>query len=338
VALGFTLVELLVVIAIIGVLVALLLPAVQAAREAARRTECRNHLKQIALACLNHHDAIGIFPSAGWKYSWTADPDRGFGETQPGAWTYSILPYLEQQALFELGSDGDPATITAEQRQGARQRATTPLATYHCPSRRAAITYPSSKLFGEGDGGMVNALPATDDLIAKCDYAINGGSKLKIGIFEAPHNPANVTMAMDWKGAGKTDGMGYGRSEIELREVIDGTTHTILIAEKFVEPFRYELTSGGDHHGMWVAYWDTLRFAGEKRTIQPRQDADCGNSAIMRDTNSCGVYRFGSAHPGGMLAAMVDGSVQQISYDIDPVTSARLASRNDGQPIADDPF
>src|SRR3954462_8329120 len=100
---AFTLVELLVVIAIIGILVALLLPAVQAAREAARRNQCKNNLKQMALGCLLHVDTQKYLPSGGWNDRYTADPNRGYGGNQPGSWYYSILTYIEEQALRDLG-------------------------------------------------------------------------------------------------------------------------------------------------------------------------------------------------------------------------------------------
>src|SRR5262245_56637338 len=107
---AFTLVELLVVIAIIGVLVALLLPAVQAAREAARRMQCQNNLKQFGLAFQNHHDQIKHLPTDGWGFNYVGDPDMGFGTEQPGGWTFNILPYCEQKTVYDIaaGKTGPP--------------------------------------------------------------------------------------------------------------------------------------------------------------------------------------------------------------------------------------
>ncbi len=137
---AFTLVELLVVITIIGILISLLLPAVQSAREAARRTQCSNNIKQLALGALNHENALGYFPSGGWRYDWVGHPDRGFGKKQPGSWIYSILPYIEQQALHDLGSSGGSMTIE----NANAQRIATPLATLYCPTRRPALVYSSN--------------------------------------------------------------------------------------------------------------------------------------------------------------------------------------------------
>ena len=134
---GFTLVELLIVITIIGILISLLLPAVQAAREAARRMQCQNNLKQLGLAASNHESATGRFPTGGWGYSWVGDPDRGNDWRQPGGWIYNLLPYLEQQALHDLpsGKSGQPLL------DAVTQMMETPLDGLICPTRRRAVLY-----------------------------------------------------------------------------------------------------------------------------------------------------------------------------------------------------
>jgi prepilin-type N-terminal cleavage/methylation domain-containing protein len=141
---GFTLVELLVVITIIGILVALLLPAVQAAREAARMVQCQNNLKQLSLGMLGFEQTNGHFPAGGWGCDWVGDPDRGTDIEQPGGWFFAILPHVEQLPLYQLGSNGNPneSTTTGTKAVGTGQRIQTPLAVMNCPTRRRAIAYP----------------------------------------------------------------------------------------------------------------------------------------------------------------------------------------------------
>ena len=163
---GFTLVELLVVITIIGVLIALLLPAVQAAREAARKMQCGNNLKQLALGGLSHESAYGYVPTTGWGMTWVGDPDRGFGLKQPGGWIYNILPFIEEDSIRQMGS-GLPDT---QKHTVAKTMIGMPIATLNCPSRRSpvAISYPTTL------PDMINA--DRPGVIAHADYAINGGS------------------------------------------------------------------------------------------------------------------------------------------------------------------
>ena len=160
---AFTLVELLVVITIIGILIALLLPAVQAAREAARQTQCRNNLKQLALGCLHHEQTQRFLPTGGWGSGWLGDPDLGFDRPQPGGWVFNILPYIEQQALHDWGRGGNFA--------GRGMMAATPLVVVQCPTRRQAIAYPNI-----ANPSFVN-LPAanTPGSVGRSDYAACGG-------------------------------------------------------------------------------------------------------------------------------------------------------------------
>ncbi len=123
---GFTLVELLVVIAIIGVLVSLLLPAVQNAREAGRRTQCMNNLKNLGLAAQQHLEKLRRFPSGGWGPTWVGDPDRGNNTKQPGGWVYNLLPYMEQMALHDYGR-GATTSSTPTKAQALKKLLTTPV-------------------------------------------------------------------------------------------------------------------------------------------------------------------------------------------------------------------
>src|SRR5262245_52858517 len=172
---AFTLVELLVVIAIIGVLIALLLPAVQAARESARRQQCSNNLKQLALAAINHCETAGHFPTGGWGWWWVGDPDRGFSNKQPGGWVFNVLPFSEENSAYQAASDGDPENITSRQLDAIRAIVRNPLPLIRCPSRRSTSVLPKpvDKEFIAYNSAKNPSL--NDNVAGRSDYAINTG-------------------------------------------------------------------------------------------------------------------------------------------------------------------
>jgi len=331
---GFTLVELLVVIAIIAILVGLLLPAVQAAREAARRTQCMNHLKQLGLGCLNHADAHGVLPAAGWTWRCSADPDLGFGKTQPGSWFYSVLPFIERQDVWELGSDGNRAGITFLQREGGKQRHQIPVPLFHCPSRRAAILYP-------GYRGLYNEDPPSNesevDLIAKGDYAMNGGT------FYLQEEYGSCTATPDTWQDRPFDGVAYLRGQLKLRDILDGTSQTFMLGEKTKQPCRYERSDHADHHGVYRAGEEALVFCSRSpdryyynigsQDNLPWRDQDhhsgfyCNNRPDQRTIQ----YRYGSAHPSIFHVVMCDGSVHALGYAIDGIVCESYSTRKGGE-------
>lgn len=340
---GFTLVELLVVIAIIGVLVALLLPAVQAARESARRTTCKNHLKQIGLAMLNHESAIGAFPSGGWGWQWTADPDSGTGERQPGGWGAGVLNYIEAGNEFAIGK----GLNKDEKRKALTVQLMTPIPTFYCPSRRAPeISY------GGGDP-IKNADLPPGYLYSKTDYAGSGGGyapyqaddhpegkDYQLGFFAGPAysclgNYSDCNFG-SWSDRSKVttafNGAIIPRFPVRLSQIEDGLSNTMLVAEKYVNTNFYGENGGGystnscsDNNPALLGYdWDNIRWTKSQApgVYQPEQD----NSS----TNLGCSERFGSAHPGNFNATYCDGSVQSIAYDIDLVAYELLGMRNDG--------
>ncbi len=226
---AFTLIELLVVIAIIGILIALLLPAVQAAREAARMLQCANHLKQLGLGCLNHADAHGHLPTAGWGWGWAGEPDRGFTKKQPSGWHYNILPFIELEGLHQMGSGG-----AAYWEQG-KQRVATVVAIFHCPSRRAAVAYP----YVIGPDYYNIRRPS---MLGHSDYsACSGGGdsprwQKGPGTLSAGDNMSEA----QWQAyAGTSDdatGVIYRRSMTQLSHITDGTSCTYLVGEEYLSP------------------------------------------------------------------------------------------------------
>ena len=356
---GFTLVELLVVIAIIGVLVALLLPAVQAAREAARRAQCSNNLKQMGLASLNHLDAQKAYPSGGWGDGFVGAPDAGYGKSQPGSWQYSLLSFMELNNLRQMGSGaavGSQGFI-----DGITLVNTTPVSAFTCPSRRPAAV---SQAMGMGtlkpDFAFLKAV-AEGTGIVKSDYAANAG-EAKVFAADTPGRqiPQPSSIA-----AGKTfnfnqqdtetqyfgrvwnwyyqNGVIYYASEVSEARIEDGTSNTYLIGEKYMPADVYAGSSAmtgagfpswGENQGMYSGYeWDNQRVAwgadwpvSEQEKFQPSQDQG-GVTGLTPERP------FGSAHAAAFNMVYCDGSVHSLSYDIDPVTHRNLAARNDGNAV-----
>jgi prepilin-type N-terminal cleavage/methylation domain-containing protein/prepilin-type processing-associated H-X9-DG protein len=336
---GFTLVELLVVITIIAILIALLLPAVQAAREAARKAQCQNHLKQLALGCLTHESATGRYPTNGWGWGWTGDADRGNDWRQPCSWIYNVLPYIDQQAIHDLGL----GLNKTEKYAAHARRLTIPVETFHCPTRRKAIAIPVYE-------GMINAVPAPS-VAARCDYCGNGGD-----FYTAPGNHTGGTPWSEYGPSSESavenppgqmtadartifnaeakacNGIFHTGSMMRVADVGDGTNCTFLLGEKNVNPDYYENGNDiGDNDGFEGDNEDNTRW-----TFFAYGDVNNPNDWLypMPDTPGA-VYRwrFGSPHEGGLNMAFCDGAVQFISYSIDIKTFRYLGNRRDNVPV-----
>lgn len=324
---GFSLVELLVVIAIIGILIALLLPAVQAARETARRVQCGNNVKQLALAMHLHLEQQRHFPTGGWGYLWIGDPDRGFGLRQPGGWIFSTMAFTEEGTRAS-SSRGLTGAAKASALTAINSSA---LPLFICPSRRSVQAYPLKP-----GTAPRNGLNSTN--VGKSDYAANAGDgPWGLSFSDGPGSIADAESgSYPWISSTVETGIVFQRSTIRVREVTDGLSKTYLLGEKFVNPDNYENGKDhGDDQSQYVGFdMDIIRWTMNDNGGSSGMWSDGTALTPLWDTAGMDQpLRFGSAHSGAFNMAFADGSVHSIAYEIDPETNRRLGNRHDGQTI-----
>lgn len=303
---GFTLVELLVVIAIIGILVAMLLPAVQSAREAARRTQCVNNFRQVGVAMHSHHAALTAFPNGieMWTTSVRCSIPKGPISSRIGwSWGTYLLPYLEESVVYESIDFKSDGAGYARPMENFRASGTI-VSGFLCPSD-----------------------PQGSELVGCCSDLSNGGDERED---MGRTNMAGVADSVDWQclddgwpsGWPKTDADGvlFQRSRIKTSKITDGTSHTLMVGEV--------IGSGpGTNSGYWWAAWNVLHTANGinlPRRIRP------GGLFIPEETG------FASYHPGGAHFLFCDGSASFLNESIDQAVLAAITTRAGGEALNTD--
>lgn len=294
---GFTLVELLVVIAIIGILIGMLLPAVQMVREAARRITCSNNMRQQTIACLNHESAFGGFPAV------------YLSGNQPG-WVTAILPFIEQGNLSNLWPDGLNPDNTNWQDPSLTDVVSTVLPFMSCPS--------------SAEGGKVLGPPEFSFTAATADYAAAVSFNIDLYRQLFPSSSLSDT----------TSPMQVGRIG-SLSGVTDGTSNTILTVEMAGRPYWYlrggrkSTSTTNNPRTYGFGFW-AHNNAHNISTFNA-DGSDRGIESAINTSNQFGVYAF---HPGGATVALSDGSVHFKSSATSPQVLASLITRSGGEIVS----
>ena len=311
---GFTLIELLVVIAIIGILIALLLPAVQKVREAANRATCSNNLKQLGLAVHNYHDSFNQLPPA------------RVGRDAYASWPILILPQVEGQNLLTLW---DTSRIFQQQTTDATR--TTTLKLFFCPSRRVPMTSPPDENGVSGEDGNGHLEGACGDY-ACCDG--DGKDRNTKDADGAMISPMVLDPSVGDNNPYPAPILSF-RSRTSFASITDGLSSTLLIGEKHVRHGGLGLASNGD-----MAYYSGFDFTTAQRSAGWYIDSNGvrQNKPLMKPDDPASTIRFGSWHPGLCNFVFCDGSVHALPVNIDIDTLRRLAVRNDGEPVPADAY